>query len=425
LLALLKTGCKLESYGIELSVQCIFLGLTTLLLLLFHILLAAYLLTDNALLLFTVAQVLIASLLALSVSLTRTIYRYRSSKPIDGNIPTVTVCIPARNETEELPGCIESVLASLYPKLEILVLDDCSQDKTPEIIKKYAHDGVRFIKGKVPEDNWLAKNSAYARLTQEASGDVLLFMGVDIRLKPESITEIIGQMHDSSMISILPKRDVESESSIFIQPIRYWWELGLWRFALSVPPVLSSCWAVNAEKFKEIGGFEGVKKAVEPETVFAKKFATRSKYAFLFSSKKIGVTSVKSPKHQFQTALRMRYVQLNSRPESVLKAMVIEGLFVFGPYITFVLAVVIGQYNVALISLVSIGLLSVANASVYGFVLRYLWPIGLVTVPFLVVTDWILMWRSMNAYEFDEVIWKERNICIPLLKVEKSLPKIN
>src|SRR5512133_285544 len=39
------------------------------------------------------------------------------------HLPTLTVAIPARNETEDLRFCLESLVASDYPKMEIIVLD--------------------------------------------------------------------------------------------------------------------------------------------------------------------------------------------------------------------------------------------------------------------------------------------------------------
>jgi hypothetical protein len=75
------------------------------------------------------------------------------------DLPALTVAIPARNETDDLEACLRSVVASTYPKLEVLVLDDCSQNKrTPEIIREFAHAGVRVNAGEVPPHNWLAKN---------------------------------------------------------------------------------------------------------------------------------------------------------------------------------------------------------------------------------------------------------------------------
>ena len=50
----------------------------------------------------------------------------------DKDLPSISVLIPARNETEELHACLDALVASDYPKLEILVLDDCSQERQPQ-----------------------------------------------------------------------------------------------------------------------------------------------------------------------------------------------------------------------------------------------------------------------------------------------------
>jgi hypothetical protein len=112
----------------------------------------------------------VCELLALSVLLTtlksniQSIkYSSASNKPLPKDeLPSLSVLIPARNETTQLETCLTSLLASTYPKLEIIVLDDCSQDKrTPEIIRSFAQSGIRFIAGEIPSDTWLAKNFAY------------------------------------------------------------------------------------------------------------------------------------------------------------------------------------------------------------------------------------------------------------------------
>lgn len=369
-------------------------------------------------------QLIFAILLGVSVLLARTIYRYRSNKQIPSKLPTVSVCLPARNETADLPQCVESILASNYPKLEIIVLDDCSHDKTPDIIKKYAHDGVRFVNGKEPRDDWLAKNAAYDRLADEARGEILVFIGVDVRFEPQTISELVGQIADDEMISVLPRRKSESESAFFIQPLRYWWELGLWRFRIKSPPVLSSCWAIRAETLKKLGTFESVKKAIEPEAAFARALAKQKKYAFLVSNDNVGVSSVKTPKDQYLTALRKRYGQVRRRPESAVFVVILEVVFILGPWIIGLYALLNSMNTVFQVSAMSALIVSLSNAEVYKLALRRLWPLGLISVPALVIADALLMIRSLYAYEFGKVVWKERNICLPLLTVEKSLPKV-
>src|SRR5262245_32861451 len=56
---------------------------------------------------------------------------YRGQGP-----PPVTAIIPAKDEEASLPGCLDSVRAQAYPDLEILVADDRSTDRTPEIVRE-------------------------------------------------------------------------------------------------------------------------------------------------------------------------------------------------------------------------------------------------------------------------------------------------
>jgi len=55
-------------------------------------------------------------------------------------LPFVTVVVPCRNEEKHIRRCLESILANDYPKerMEILVLDGMSEDKTREIVAGYA-----------------------------------------------------------------------------------------------------------------------------------------------------------------------------------------------------------------------------------------------------------------------------------------------
>src|ERR1700759_1043342 len=86
------------------------------------------------------------------------------------DLPSVSVCIPARNETHAMSQCLERVIASTYPKLEVIVLDDSSVDDTSVLIKAYAHAGVRFVEGSRLPKGWLGKNHALQGLLHEASG---------------------------------------------------------------------------------------------------------------------------------------------------------------------------------------------------------------------------------------------------------------
>lgn len=56
------------------------------------------------------------------------------------SLPFVTVVVPCRNEEKHIARCLDSILANDYPKdrMEILLVDGMSEDRTREIVKAYA-----------------------------------------------------------------------------------------------------------------------------------------------------------------------------------------------------------------------------------------------------------------------------------------------
>lgn len=347
----------------------------------------------------------------------------------DTHLPSVSVAIPARNETDDLRDCLQSVLASDYPKLEVLVLDDCSQNKrTPEIIRSFAHEGVRFLQGEDPRPTWLAKNQAYDQLAREANGEIILFCGVDVRLQPYSIRSIVSNMLEKqkAMVSILPHRQtVPLMRRSFAQILRYWWELVPPRRLFNRPPVLSSCWAVQRKALLQLGGFAAVTRSIVPEAYFAKALIGDDRYSFMLSDEGLGVESNKQLSDQVHTAVRTRYPQLHRRPEQVFAVTLAEMLLIAMPFVT----VAAGWW------LPITGLTHMLGACaaillivVYQLVIRATRAAsavsGLLSLPFIMLADTALVHYSMVQYEFSTVQWKGRNVCIPVMHVVPRLPKI-
>ncbi len=342
--------------------------------------------------------------------------------------PSVTIAIPARNETRDLEACLQSVTKSTYPKLEILVLDDCSQfRRTPEIIKEFAHAGVRFVKGDSPHDGWLAKNQAYAKLTREASGSLILYCGVDVRMKPETITLLVQELlsKQKRMLCVLPLREWRGGAQFaVIQAARYGWELCLPRRLFNRPPVLSSFWLAYKSDIKKYGGFAAVSRAITPEAYFARRSIVGDGYSFMRSSEELGVRSAKSPVAQRATAVRTRYPSLRRRPEMVALVAAFQLTVLLGSVVVAALAIggvtppLSGVLAALAASLQLLAYLMITRAS--GTVSWYLVPFA---APLSVIADFALMHLSMWRYEFSEVVWKDRNVCLPVMRVEKHLPK--
>lgn len=346
----------------------------------------------------------------------------------DSELPTVTVAIPARNETEDLNECLGQIIQNDYPKLEIIVLDDCSQTRrTSEIIRGFAHDGVRFVQGEEPSDTWLPKNQAYHRLAHEASGQYILFCGVDVRFGPQSIRQIVNQMlsHKKEMVTILPWR-LAGAGSALAQSLRYWWELVPPRRLFQRPPVLSTCWIIERRALEADGGFRAVARSITPEAHFAKAAARRDAYSFVRASQASDIASIKAPAEQRGTTVRTRYPQLHRRPENVMALALGELAFLILP---FVLAgcgwwMGIGWVAQALAAAASIALIITYEKLALATRTGTFW-LSLVALPEGMLYDVWLAHRSMWQYEFSTVEWKGRNICVPAMHVIPHLPKID
>ena len=378
-----------------------------------------------------VVQAAAALMLVMSVrrTLTKSAWPPEKKHYSDRELPTVTVAIPARNETDDLRECLENIIASDYPKLEVVVLDDCSQTKrTPEIIKQFAHDGVRFVQGRPPEDTWLPKNQAYARLTEEASGEYILFCGVDIRLEPPAIRKMISTMlaRHKQMLCVLPRRQTGAYGhTSLIQAMRYWWELAPPRRSFRRPPVLSSCWVIQRGLLKKAGGFAAVARSITPEAHFAKAAIQTDGYSFLRATHTPGVFSNKRVAEQRDTAIRTRYPQLHKRPEQVALLSLLEIGFLLMPFVLTLAGfwVAIGSVAHITAAVASILLVIAYEASVLTAGVNTWW-FGLAGQPLAVLTDLVLLHFSMWKYEFSIVEWKGRNVCIPVMHVVPHLPKV-
>lgn len=340
------------------------------------------------------------------------------------DLPTVTIAIPARNETTDLEECLESLVNSDYPKLEIQVLDDCSQNqRTPEIIRQFAQRGVRFIAGQVPPDKWLAKNYAYQQLAAAANGEILMFCGVDTRFAADTVSQLVKTMlqQQSDMLCAIPRNELKGGSKlkqVLLQPSRYAWEFCLPRRLTKRPPVLSTCWLINRKALKDAGGFSAVSRKIVPESYFAHQL--HAHYAFMESDSLI---SRKAFDEQLKTAVRTRYPQLHKRPEMVLLVSMLEFSILLWPFVVLIAALLSRQWLPAFISL----------ATCLLFVLQYSLMVALTYRRFIVHSLWFLpvaalydiglLNYSMWKYEFDTVDWKGRNVCIPVMRVIPELPK--
>src|SRR6185437_8843238 len=134
-----------------------------------------------------------------------------------------SVLAPARNEERSIGRCIESLARQDYPNLEILVLDDQSEDATAAIVEELArrYPAVRLLRGQPLPANWHGKAYACAQLARAARGDWLLFVDADTTHAPETVSTAleVALEQQADLLTMMPRVLEESVGEALMLPL--------------------------------------------------------------------------------------------------------------------------------------------------------------------------------------------------------------
>lgn len=112
-------------------------------------------------------------------------------------IPKVSIILPAYNEERIIAHAIESLLKIDYPreKLEIIVVNDGSTDRTKDIAEEYARQGlIKLINQKNA-----GKAAALNRGIEEARGEIVGCMDADSIVSPDALKKLIGYFENKNI----------------------------------------------------------------------------------------------------------------------------------------------------------------------------------------------------------------------------------
>ncbi|HEX2079541.1 MAG TPA: glycosyltransferase family 2 protein [Longimicrobium sp.] len=111
-------------------------------------------------------------------------------------IPSVSIVIAARNEERGMEPALRSVLALQGARIEVIVVDDRSDDATGAILDRMAAANPRLRVVHVAElpPGWLGKNHALWLGARAARGELLLFTDADVVMAPDTVLRAAEHM---------------------------------------------------------------------------------------------------------------------------------------------------------------------------------------------------------------------------------------
>lgn len=329
--------------------------------------------------------------------------------PAASDPPSVSICIPARNETHALAQCLERVLASDYAKLEILVFDDNSADDTSVIIRSFAQAGVRFVAGNELPEGWLGKNHALDVLAKEASGSYVLFMDVDTIIAPSTIRRVVDSLlyHEKAMVSVIPERADGWRASVLFGHLRYFWELSV--NSVARPATASALWMIRRNVLLEdLGGLASFRSTAAPEAAIASQLGPKQ-YECLVSGPDVEVLYEKKWSSQVETSKRLLYPRANGTAFGALVALMSLVLLNL-PLPVLLSGFIVGWSLLQLTAGIAL-FVGMMTYSMYTYLMwRHAWWAGMLVWPVVVFQELILFVNSLQGYYRKTITWKGRPI---------------
>ena len=132
---------------------------------------------------------------------------------------TVSVIIPCRNEEKYIGKCLDTILEQDYPKekIEVLVIDGMSEDRSGKIIKNYS---VKFPFIKLSENTKKFTNFAFNIGVKESRGEIIMIMGAHAGYKKDYISKCVKYLkeYDADNVGGVMKT-LPSQNTIFAKAI--------------------------------------------------------------------------------------------------------------------------------------------------------------------------------------------------------------
>jgi peptidoglycan-N-acetylglucosamine deacetylase len=208
-------------------------------------------------------------------------------------LPAVSALVPAYNEAAVIGRTLAALLASNYPHLEVLVIDDGSTDGTAEVAEQFATD-PRLRVLRLPNGG---KGRALNAGIAASRGEIVIAIDADTLFEPETVRRLVAPFADAGVGAVAGNIKVGNRRSLLTQwqSIEYIVGINLdKRFfdyinCITVVPGAVGAW--RKEALERVGGFSTATLAEDADLTFS---VQRAGYRVLYEGRAVAWTEAPS-----------------------------------------------------------------------------------------------------------------------------------
>jgi glycosyltransferase involved in cell wall biosynthesis len=167
------------------------------------------------------------------------------------NEPFISVIIPVYNGEKFLPVCLNALVGNSYKHYELIVVDDCSTDRSPYISRE---KGALVLKMPRQTGPGGARNLG----AQQARGEVLFFVDADCVVKPDTLDRVAKTFVDyPDVAATFGSYDDEPAEKNFISQYKNLFHRFVHQEARSEAETFwAGCGAIRRDTFLAVNGFD-------------------------------------------------------------------------------------------------------------------------------------------------------------------------
>jgi 4,4'-diaponeurosporenoate glycosyltransferase len=212
-------------------------------------------------------------------------WRFPRLPSAQGKAGEVSVVVPARNEEGNLPRLLASLARQHHPPLEIIVVDDNSSDRTPQVAEQ---GGAEVLRGQPLPAGWLGKPWACWQGAMRARGRILLFLDADTHLEAGALDAISAAVdRTDGLVSLWPYHRMRQLYErlgahfhlVVMASVRVFSAFGRSSPAIGA---FGPCVACSRESYVAVDGHRGVAGEILEDVVLGRRFRERGFPVSLF-----------------------------------------------------------------------------------------------------------------------------------------------
>jgi cellulose synthase/poly-beta-1,6-N-acetylglucosamine synthase-like glycosyltransferase len=195
--------------------------------------------------------------------------------------PKVSVILPARNEEGFIEKCLASLVDQDYENYEIIAIDDRSEDRTAEIIKKMSEKNSKiiYVLADPKPENWMGKNWACFEGFKKSTGELFLFTDADTKHSKNmislSVTYLLSDNLDA--LTVIPKMlCLDKWTKITLPMLSTFLHTRFSAIRVNDPSkkigyFFGSFFIIKRKTYEDVGTHEGVKGEIVEDGALGKK----------------------------------------------------------------------------------------------------------------------------------------------------------